>query len=374
VLRPAVRYARSGDGVAIAYSTIGEGPITIVFVSPFISQLEIAWEEPAFEHFITRLAVGARVVLFDRRGSGLSDQSASTPDEVGLTELACDVLAVLDATGSERAVVIGASLGGTTAVQFAFEHPGRTSALVLIASSPRLTTMPGYEGGIAPDDVDEWIERAVATWGSGASVEAEGPSMAGNVRYRDWAARLERHTSSPGGVAMTLRAAFGYDVRPLLPDIPVPTLVIHRRGDPGAAVEHGRYLAEHIPDATYLELPGDEHTYFLGDHDAMLGAIRGFIDERVTDGAMRAAVRRAERRSNYGYGWDALTPAEREVATLVAQGLTNAEVADRLRTSRFTVDGRLRRIFSKLDVSTRVELTAEYARLVTGGRARGARG
>jgi DNA-binding CsgD family transcriptional regulator len=139
--------------------------------------------------------------------------------------------------------------------------------------------------------------------------------------------------------------------------------VVHRRDDPGATVEHGRYLAEHIPDATYVELPGQEHTYFLGNDDAILGAVRTFIDDRVAGGAMQFAVRRAERRGNYGYGWDALTPAEREVATLVAQGLTNAEVADRLGKSRFTVDGRLRRIFTKLDVTTRVELTAEYARL-----------
>ena len=187
--------------------------------------------------------------------------------------------------------------------------------------------------------------------------------MAGNVRYREWAGRLERHTASPGGVETMTRAAFGYDVRALLSKLNVPTLVVHRHDDPGPAVEHGRYLAEHIPDATYVELPGQEHTYFLGNHDAILGAVRAFIDERVTGGAMKSAVRRAERRSNYGSGWDALTPTEREVATLVAQGLTNAEVAGRLRTSRFTVDGRLRRIFNKLDVSTRVELTAEYARL-----------
>jgi pimeloyl-ACP methyl ester carboxylesterase/DNA-binding CsgD family transcriptional regulator len=363
VLRPAVRYARTADGVAIAYSTVGDGPVTIVFAAPLISQLEIAWEEPAFEHFITRLAVGARVVLFDRRGSGLSDQSASTPDEIQLPHLATDLRAVLDATGSDRAVVMGASLGGTTAVQFAFTHPERTRALVLIATSPRLTTASGYEIGIDPDDVDGWIQNAVAQWGTGGSVEAEGPSMAGNARYREWAARLERHTAGPGGVEAMTRAAFGYDVRPLLGKLTVPTLVVHRRDDPGAAVEHGRHLAEHIPDATYVELPGAEHTYFLGNDDAILDAIREFIDERVSHGAMHTAVRRAERRSNYGHGWDALTPAEREVATLVAQGLTNAEVADRMRTSRFTVDGRLRRIFSKLDVTTRVELTAEYTRL-----------
>jgi pimeloyl-ACP methyl ester carboxylesterase/DNA-binding CsgD family transcriptional regulator len=363
VLRPTVRYARTNDGVAIAYSTVGHGPVTIVFASPLISQLEIAWEEPAYEHFITRLATGARVILFDRRGSGLSDHAPSTLDELNLSRLALDVLAVLDATDSDQAVVVGASLGGATAVQFAYEHPERTSALVLIATSPRLTTAPGYEIGIDPDDVDGWIHRAVSIWGAGGSVEAEGPSMAGNVRYREWAGRLERHTASPGDVETMTRAAFGYDVRPLLPELSIPTLVVHRCDDPGAAVEHGRYLAEHIPDATYVELPGQEHTYFLGNDDAILDAVRAFIDERVAGGTMRSAVRRAERRSNYGSGWDALTPTEREVATLVAQGLTNAEVADRLRTSRFTVDGRLRRVFTKLDVSTRVELTAEYARL-----------
>jgi pimeloyl-ACP methyl ester carboxylesterase/DNA-binding CsgD family transcriptional regulator len=363
VLRPTVRYARTNDGVAIAYSTVGHGPVTIVFASPLISQLEIAWEEPAYVHFITRLATGARLILFDRRGSGLSDHAPSTVDELSLPRLALDVLAVLNATDSDQAVVLGASLGGTTAVQFAYEHPERTSALVLIATSPRLTTAPGYEVGIDPRDVDGWIDRAVSIWGAGGSVEAEGPSMAGNPRYREWAGRLERHTASPGDMETMTRATFSYDVRPLLSELSIPTLVVHRRDDPGASVEHGRYLAEHIPDATYVELPGQEHTYFLGNDDAILDAVRAFIDERVTGGSMRSAVRRAERRSNYGSGWDALTPTEREVATLVAQGLTNAEVADRLRTSRFTVDGRLRRIFTKLDVSTRVELTAEYARL-----------
>ena len=221
MLRPTVRYARTNDGVAIAYSTVGHGPVTIVFASPLISQLEIAWEEPAYEHFITRLATGARVILFDRRGSGLSDHAPSTVDELDLSRLALDVLAVLDAADSDQAVVIGASLGGATAVQFAYEHPERTSALVLIATSPRLTTAPGYEIGIDPDDVDGWIHRAVSIWGAGGSVEAEGPSMAGNMRYREWAGRLERHTASPGDVETMTRAAFGYDVRPLLSELVV---------------------------------------------------------------------------------------------------------------------------------------------------------
>ena len=122
-------------------------------------------------------------------------------------------------------------------------------------------------------------------------------------------------------------------------------------------------MAAHIPDATYVELPGEDHTFFLGDQEGMVDAILTFLDDRVTGGALRTALHRAERKNAYGFGWESLTPSEREVATLVAQGLTNVEVAERLRMSRFTVDGRLRRVFVKLDVATRVELTAEYARV-----------
>ena len=363
MFQPRVSYARASDGVAIAYTTFGMGAIPIVVAAPLIGQLEIAWEEPAFEGFISRLAVGATVILFDRRGSGLSDQASDSAGQLGLPQLASDVKAVLDANGVDRAVVVGMSLGGSTAMQFAVDHPDRINALVVVGGAARVAKAPGYDIGMDVDQVDGWIERAVAGWGTGASVEGDGPTMAGDERYRAWAARLERHTISPGGLAMTLRATFGYDVRPLLDKITAPTLVAHRRGDQAISIAHGRYLADHIAGASFVELPGVEHTYFLGPQDAPLTAIRAFIDKHVAGGSLRAAVRRAERKSSYGTGWEALTPGEREVAALIAQGLTNAEVADRLRASPFTVDGRLRRVFAKLSVSTRVELTAEYARL-----------
>jgi pimeloyl-ACP methyl ester carboxylesterase/DNA-binding CsgD family transcriptional regulator len=363
VLRPEVSYARADDGVAIAWSAIGDGPVPIVIAAPLIGQLEIAWEEPAFEHFMSRLAAGSRIVLFDRRGSGLSDHASASAGQLDLPRLASDVQAVLDAAGMPRAVVIGISLGGATALQFAAEHADRTLALLVVAGSARLTATDDYELGIDPDQVDGWIESAAAGWGAGASVEADGPTMAGDQRYRAWAARIERHTISPGGFADTLRASFGYDLRALLPGITAPTLVIHRRDDRGVSSANGRYLADHIPRATYVELPGAEHTYFLGDQGAMLTAIRHFIDAHVGHGELAAAVRRAERKNALGHGLHALTPGEREVTALTAQGLTNAEIADRLTISPFTVDGRLRRVFSKLGISTRVELTSEYTRL-----------
>lgn len=367
VLQPPVGYTRADDGVAIAYSTFGDGPLPIVLVAPLIGQLEIAWEEPAFEQFISRLAVGARVVLFDRRGSGLSDHAGHLEDGLGLPRLAADVRAVLDASGVDRAVVFGISQGGATALQFAADHPDRTSAVIVMGSGARITRGDGHDLGVDPGEVDAWIEHAVSVWGTGASVEADGPSMVGNDRYRAWAARLERHTISPGGYAATLRVTFANDARALLPRITAPTLVLHRRDDQAVPIEHGRHLADEIDGATFVELPGSEHTYFLGQQKPLLAAIRRFLDEHVASGTLRVAVRRVERKSAYGYGWDALTPGEREVAALVAQGLTNAKVADRLGASPFTIDGRLRRVFAKLNVTTRVELATEYARLTARG-------
>jgi pimeloyl-ACP methyl ester carboxylesterase/DNA-binding CsgD family transcriptional regulator len=360
VFRPTARYVRADDGVAIAYSTVGDGPVPIVIVAPMMGQLEMAWEEPAFEQFVSRLAVGATVVLFDRRGSGLSDRGIGSVDALELPRLAGDVRAVLRACGIDRAVVLGISLGGMVAMQFAADSPEETRALVVVASAARMTKDTDYDLGMDIDDVDAWVDRVVAHWGTGVSVGADGPTMSGNPRYRAWAACLERHTISPGDFAEAARASLFYDLRPLLSSIRAPTLVLHRRGDQAVPVRNGRHLAQHIPDAAFVELDGVEHTYFLGDQAAMLGTIRDFIDDRVAGGTMRAAVRSAERKSAYGYGWSALTPGEHEVAILVAQGLTNAQAAERLGISPFTVDGRLRRVFTKLAVSNRVELASEY--------------
>ena len=270
---------------------------------------------------------------------------------------------MLDASDTDRAVVFGASLGAMTGVQFASDYPDRIAALVLVGGSPRVTWAAGYELGRDPTDIDEWVDQVTRLWGTGELVASYAPSLKDDERFLEWAARQERHTCSPGMAAASLRWAMRYDVRDLLPTVHTPTLVVHRADDLGAPVEHGRYLAARIPDATYAELPGEDHTFFLGDQDSMIDTILTFLDERVANGALGAALRRAERKNAYGYGWESLTPSEREVATLVAQGMTNSEVAERLRMSRFTVDGRLRRVFVKLDVATRVELTAEYARV-----------
>jgi pimeloyl-ACP methyl ester carboxylesterase/DNA-binding CsgD family transcriptional regulator len=361
VIRLPVRYARADDGVTVAYSTIGEGPVTVVFVMPMVSQLEVAWEEPAVEQFLSRFASCARVVLFDRRGAGLSDQA--TDDGLGLQTLGLDIKAVLDRTDTEQAVLFGVTLGCPIAVHFAHAYPDRVQARVLAGGFAMLTRLRGYDFAADPTQVDTWATETASAWGSGAGLTAAAPGMRGNSRYRDWAARLERHTSSPGAVEALCRWAATIDVRPLLPDLLVPTLVIHRKDDRLLPATDSRYLAEHIPDAVYAELPGSEHTLFLGDQRVTVGVVTDFLDGAVTGGALRSALRRADRRDAGASGWDSLTLSEREVVRLIASGLTNKQVATRLSMSPHTVDGRLRRVFAKLGLNTRAELTAEYARV-----------
>ncbi len=364
MLRPGVRYARADDGVAIAYSVVGDGPVTIVVISPLISQLELAWEEPALEHFWSRFAACARVVLFDRRGAGLSDRSLAG-DHIRLSDLALDIAAVLDACDAGQAVLFGVTLGCPVAIGFAASYPGRVQALVLAGGFATLTRLGEFNFEADPGLVDEWASSTARRWGSGAMFGARAPSMRDSARYREWAARMERHTCSPGSIEALCRWAAAIDVRPLLAGLSMPVLVIHRRGDRAVPASDSRYLAEHIPGAEYAELPGEDHTLFAGDQRAVHRTVIGFLDGTVAGGAMRAALRRANRKDAAGTGWDALTPAEREVAALIAAGMTNGQVAARLRISPHTVDGRLRRVFAKLGVNTRVELTAEYAR-VTG--------
>jgi class 3 adenylate cyclase len=269
-MAPPTRYARSGD-LHIAYQVVGKGPIDLVFVPTWISQVEHYWEEPSIARYFERLAAFSRLILFDRRGSGLSDPVTRAPT---LEEQMDDVVAVMDAAGSEQAAVYAQLEGGAMAALFAATHPERTTALVLYEAMPRMSWAPDYDWALRPEERDS---RLAETWGDGSRILALAPHSSSNIRLRDWFARLERLAASPGTAAKLSMMNAQVDVRAVLPTIKVPTLVLHRAGDKFVDPRHSRYLAEHIPRARYVELAGDDVITFGAETRVLLDEIEEFL-------------------------------------------------------------------------------------------------
>jgi class 3 adenylate cyclase len=271
---PPTRYAKSGE-YNVAYQILGDGPIDIVVVFGYISHLDLMWESPAFAHFMERLSTFARVILFDKRGTGLSDRVDEIPT---LEERMDDVRAVMEAAGSERAALIGFSEGAPMSILFAATYPDRTIALILYGGMARSTADDDYPYAPPRDALLKSQEEMVGPfWGQGVSVEIFSPSLADNPQARDYYARFERQSASPRAIQQLVQMFFDIDVRPVLPSITVPTLVLHRRGDRVVNVRGGRWLADHIPGARFKELTGIDHNPFVGDSDAILDEIQEFL-------------------------------------------------------------------------------------------------
>jgi class 3 adenylate cyclase/pimeloyl-ACP methyl ester carboxylesterase len=266
---PETRYARSGD-VFIAFQVVGDGPIDLVYVPSWISQVEHYWEEPSIARYFNRLASFSRLIMFDRRGSGLSDPVVRAPT---LEEQMDDVVAVMDAAGSERAAVFAQLEGGAMATLFAATHPERATALVLYEAMPRMSWAPDYDWALRIEDRQAALGQP---WGDGSRLVGLAPKSAANPRLRQWFARLERLAASPSTAAKFMLMAGEVDVRAVLPTIQVPTLVLHRAGDTFVDIRHSRYLADHIPGARYVEVPGDEALSF-GDEAGVLDEIEEFL-------------------------------------------------------------------------------------------------
>ena len=256
-----VRYAKSGD-VHIAYRIFGSGPRDIVLVPGTVSHVELFWEFPVNQYLLKRLGSFARVIVFDKRGQGLSDRVA----DLTLEERMGDVKAVMNAAGSKRATIYGWSEGGQMSMVFAATHPERTSGLVLYGTYASLGTDP-YT--FTRDQFERWLSHMEKHWGEGILISTNAPSRAKDEAFVQWMARVERAVASPGSIAALLRANYEIDIRHLLSSIHVPTLILHRKGDSVAPVEAGRYLAEHIPKAKYLELPGNDHLLQAIDQDVL---------------------------------------------------------------------------------------------------------
>jgi len=270
---PQTRYAKSGD-VNIAYQVLGQGPPDLVLIPGWVSNIEIFWEEPAVVRFFTRLASFSRLILFDKRGTGLSDRVAEMPN---LETRMDDARAVLDTVGSERAALFGYSEGGVLCALFAATYPNRASALIMHGSYARLTAAPDYPWGLNEQERSAFVDQAVREWGAPIGIDMRAPSMATDERLRQWWARFLRLSASPAAFATLSHMNAQMDIRQVLPAIRVPTLILHSVNDRNLDVRGSRYLAERIPGAELVELSGPDHVPWLSDADIVVDEVEEFL-------------------------------------------------------------------------------------------------
>lgn len=288
-MAPVTRYARSGEA-SLAYQVVGDGGLDLLFLTGWITQIEQLWEAPANRRFLERLAGFGRLIMFDSRGTGLSDRVLV---EYSVEQEAEDAIAVLDAAGSERAAVLTYAVGGLVGAQLAADRPDRIGALVMYASLARTSWAPDYGWAMTSEEREELSERTVASWGEANSIamSAWAPSMAEDPALVAWFARMQRLAASPGEARIISRAMVDLDVRDALPRIRVPTLIMHRPRELVWDVRHSHYLAEHIPGARYVELEGIDSFPFVGDSETILEEIQEFLTGARNGGELIRALR-----------------------------------------------------------------------------------
>jgi class 3 adenylate cyclase len=270
---PVARYAKSGD-VHIAYVVEGDADMDLVWIPTWISQCEHLFTEPTLGAVGKRIGRFARMITFDRRGSGLSDPMLGAPT---LEEQMDDVLAVMDANGSEQAAIFGTLEGGPMAALFAATYPERVRALILYSTFARATWAPDYDWTWKKEERDAAMAELVEHWGEGLTAAGVAPSRLGDPKFMEWAARMERLAASPGTIKRIMALIGEFDVRHVLPSIRVPTLVMHRRADAFIDFRHGEYIASQIPEARFVELDGTDNFFSVGDVDAFVGEVEEFL-------------------------------------------------------------------------------------------------
>jgi pimeloyl-ACP methyl ester carboxylesterase/transcriptional regulator with XRE-family HTH domain len=273
------RYAMSGD-VAIAYQVFGEGPVDLVVTPGLISHRELEWEHPRFAEFLRQFAGIGRVAIFDKRGTGMSDRVPAGTME----ERMDDIRSVMDAAGMDRAVLVGVSEGGPLSILFAATWPERTQALVLYGAFACEWHPDHHPFGKPLSPLEERVKRLRSNWGKNVEsfLQMYAPSIANDPAEQDWWARYLQIGASPGAAVALISMNSEIDVRHVLPAIKVPTLILHRRGDRATDLEHGQYLARHIPGAHYVEMDGEDHLPMYGDLDRLIHEIRVFVDDVQT--------------------------------------------------------------------------------------------
>jgi len=276
VTRPETSYAWN-EGTALAYQVVGSSGPDLLFVPGSVTHLEVQWEEPRVSRFLNRLAGFCRLILMDPRGLGLSDRLTEVPT---IAERVADQIAVLDAARSEHATLFGNADTGPAAIAAAVAHPERVDGLILCGTYPKASWSKDYPMGWTNERADELRHYVKASWGKTEGVWTAFPSLADDPAFRRWYETLTRAGASPRALLLLMEMTLAVDVRPLLPQVAVPTLVMHRAGDPVNAVENGRYLAERIRGARWVELPGDDFVLWSGDTDAIADEIEEFLTGR----------------------------------------------------------------------------------------------
>jgi pimeloyl-ACP methyl ester carboxylesterase len=272
---PETQYARSGE-VNIAYQVVGDAPLDLVFVMGWVSHMEYFWREPSFAKFLMRLASFSRLILFDKRGTGLSDR-VPIHELPTLEQRMDDVRAVMEAVGSEKAALVGVSEGGPMCSLFAATYPEKTLALVMIGTYAKRICDDEYPWAPTTEQRQHFFEEMREQWGGPVGVEERAPSVANDPKFRDWWATYLRMGASPGAAVALTQMNAEIDVRRVLPTIRVPSLVIHRTGDLLLNIDEGRFVADCIPGSKFVELPGDDHLPFVGDQDAILDEVEEFL-------------------------------------------------------------------------------------------------
>jgi len=272
-MSPETRYATNGT-VNIAYQVIGDGPRDLVFVPGFVSNIDVAWEEPHFARFFERLASFSRLILFDKGGTGLSDR---VPDMPSLEVRMDDVRAVMDAVGSQHAALFGISEGAPMCVLFAATYPERTDAVIMAGGYARRAWAPDHPGGRTEEQYAGWIDTIKREWGGPIDIETRARSVCNDPSFRQWWGRFMRSAASPADVARIVRLTAEVDVRHVLPTIQVPTLILHATGDGTVDIRYSRYLADRIPHAIFIELPSADHLPWLADADIVVDEIAEFL-------------------------------------------------------------------------------------------------
>ena len=274
-MAPTTHYAKSGD-VHIAYQVVGEGPIDLVLIHGYISHLENQGEHPALARFLDRLASFSRLIVFDKRGTGLSDRVAESALPT-LEQRMDDIRAVMDATGSSRAAMFGLSEGGPLSTLIAATYPARTAALIMFGAYAKWIRSEDYPWAPTREQHEAAFEAYEKHWGTPIGLKILAPSVANDERMRQWYARHQRVSASPGAGVTLYRMNIEVDIRAILPTIRVPTLILHRSGDRLLPCQGARYMAGQIPAAKFVELPGDDHIPWIGDTEPLLAAVQEFL-------------------------------------------------------------------------------------------------